>query len=69
VVAVKWRGYLYAEVEDRRTGEVIPVYHRLGRWRRYGTDETISDRALAACARRALRDADVNEAWRRAKAA
>lgn len=58
-VDVRWRGYVIAYVRNNESGEVHGVYKRFGRWRLYGgTDAVVTDAALAACARRAIANAD-----------
>lgn len=58
-VGVEWRGYIVARIKESGSGRIVGVYFRLGKWRRYdGTDAPVRDKALAACARRAIQKAD-----------
>ena len=55
---VSVRGHRVALVRDRQLDQIIRVYRRLGRWRRYERvrgDEVITDRRLVTAARRALK--------------
>jgi len=61
---VEWNGYVIARVRNQETGEVVPVYQRRpgGDWlRRDHQDSPVGDRALAATAKRAIRDADLKQ--------